>query len=196
MARYRGPVLKRCEKVGLTPQMLGVDKESIRRKDRRQKKLSEYGIQLKEKQKAKFFYGLQEKQFRAFFNRASKMKGQAGENLLKLLELRMDNVVYRLGFSSTRREARQMVVHGHFKLNGYKHDIPSAVLSVGDVIEVKEKSKKHPRIVDNIEARSLGVPEWLELDSENKKGKIIAEPRREDLDLPIEERFIVEHYSR
>lgn len=196
MARYRGPVLKKCDALGLTPQSVGVFKESKKRKDKRQKKLSEYGTQLIEKQKAKFFYGMSEKQFRKFYDRAAKMPGQTGENLSKLLELRTDNVVYRLGFAATRREARQMVVHGHFLLNGHKHDIPSACLKVGDVIEVKESSRNHPRIKENIAAKELGVVEWLSLDADAMKGTIVQEPIRDLLDIELEERLIVEFYSK
>lgn len=196
MARYRGPVLKRCASLGLSPEAVGVFKESNRRKEKRQKKLSEYGTQLREKQKAKFFYGMQEKQFRAFFDRAAKMPGQTGENLARLLELRMDNIVYRLGFASTRKEARQMVVHGHFLLNGKSHDVPSMCLKVGDVIEVKEASKNHPRIKDNIAARSLGVVRWLSVDPDAMKGTVVENPIRELLDFELEERLIVEFYSK
>lgn len=197
MSRYMGPVLKRCEALGIEPQVLGIDKESKQRKhDRRMKKVSEYGMQLKEKQKVKFVYGVQEKQFRTIFQRASKMKGQAGENLLKLLELRMDNIVYRLGLAATRKEARQMVVHGHFTLNGKKHDIPSTALKVGDVIEVKEKSKSLPRFKENVETHPLGLVSWLSVDYDKMKGTVAEEPKREELDLPVQEHLIVELYSK
>lgn len=196
MARYRGPVLKRCASLGLTPEQMGMSKSSNRRKDKRQKKLSEYGTQLREKQKAKFFYGMQEKQFRAFFDRAAKMPGQTGENLARLLELRMDNIVYRLGFAATRKEARQMVVHGHFLVNGSAHDIPSMCLKPGDVVEVRENSKGHPRIKDNLAARSLGVVRWLSVDPDAMKGTVVENPIRELLDFELEERLIVEFYSK
>ncbi len=196
MARYRGPVLKRCASLGLAPEAVGVFKESNRRKDKRQKKLSEYGTQLREKQKAKFFYGMPEKQFRAFFDRASKLPGQTGENLARLLELRMDNIVYRLGFASTRREARQMVVHGHFLLNGAAHDVPSMCLKPGDVIEVKEASRNHPRMKENLAAKSVGVVRWLSIDPEAMKGTVVENPIRELLDFELEERLIVEFYSK
>ncbi len=195
MARYRGPVLKRCSSLGLSPQAVGVFKESNRRNDKRQKKLSEYGTQLREKQKAKFFYGMQEKQFRSFFNRAAKMPGQAGENLHRLLELRMDNIVYRLGFAATRREARQMVVHGHFLLNGKSHDVPSTCLKIGDVVEVREKSKNHPRIKECV-SKSIGAVRWLSFDPEAMKGTVVENPIRELLDFELEERLIVEFYSK
>ncbi|NLM05633.1 MAG: 30S ribosomal protein S4 [Tissierellia bacterium] len=197
MARYLGPILKRAESLGVQTQVLGVNKESRRRKKQmRQRKVSEYGLQLKEKQKAKFVYGLQEKQFRNLFARANKMKGQAGENLLKLLELRMDNIVYRLGFASTRKEARQMCVHGHFTVNGKKHNIPSTALAVGDVIEVKERSRSHAKIKENIESRPVGIVSWLNVDYDKMKGTVLEEPKREELDLPIEEHLIVELYSK
>lgn len=196
MARYRGPVLKRCASLGLKPQEVGVFKESNRRQEKRQKKLSEYGTQLREKQKAKFFYGMQEKQFRAFFDRAAKLPGQTGENLARLLELRMDNIVYRLGFASTRKEARQMVVHGHFLLNGLPHDVPSMCLKVGDVIEVRESSKGHPRMKDNLAAKAIGVVRWLSVDPEAMKGTVVENPIRELLDFELEERLIVEFYSK
>lgn len=197
MARYLGPILKRSESLGIQPQLLGINKESKQRKKvNRNKKVSEYGLQLKEKQKAKFVYGVQERQFRTLYRRATKMKGQAGENLLKLLELRMDNIVYRLGFASSRREARQMVVHGHFTVNGKHHDIPSTSLAVGDVIQVKEKSRDHGKLRDNVESHPVGIVSWLNVDYDNYKGTVQEEPKREELDLPIEEHLIVELYSK
>lgn len=195
MARERGPILKRCRRLELEPQVVGINKKSKRQAKQSRKKPSQYGLQLKEKQKAKFVYGMQEKQFRLLFNRAEKMPGVAAENLLQLLERRFDNVVYRMGFASTRREARQLVVHGHFRLNGKKVDIPSQILKEGDVIEVKEKSKKSPKF-RAIAETFVGVQNWLEIDRENLKGTILTLPTREHIDYPIEEHMITEFYSR
>ncbi|NLY73374.1 MAG: 30S ribosomal protein S4 [Tissierellia bacterium] len=195
MARDRGPILKRTRRLELEPQVVGVDKSSKRQSMQTTRKQSQYGMQLREKQKAKFIYGMQEKQFRLLFNRAEKMEGVAGENLLQLLELRFDNVVYRMGFAATRREARQLVVHGHFRVNGKKVDIPSQILKEGDVIEVKEKSKKSPKFKAMAETFA-GVQNWLEVDRENLKGTIISLPTREYIDYPIEEHMITEFYSR
>lgn len=162
----------------------------------RTKKLSEYGVQLREKQKVRRYYGILEKPMLKYFLMADKMQGITGENLLKVLESRLDNVVFRMGLASSRVEARQLVVHGHFLVNGKKVDIPSYFVSVGDVIEVKEKSKKSPKF-KHIQENSQGnTPSWVETDMENLKGKVVAESTREDIDLPVEEHLIVELYSK
>lgn len=161
------------------------------------KKLSEYGIQLREKQKARRYYGILEGQFRKYFEMASKKKGITGENLLQILELRFDNAVYRLGFGASRAEARQMVLHAHFLVNGKKVNIPSYLLKAGDVITVREKSRSLPRIKDVADnGSSRLVPKWLELDAQNLSGKVITLPAREDIDLPLKEHMIVELYSK
>ena len=195
MARERGPILKRCRRLELEPQVVGINKKSKRTSMQTTRKMSQYGLQLREKQKAKFIYGMQEKQFKLLFDRAEKMPGVAGENLLQLLERRFDNVVYRMGFASTRREARQLVVHGHFRVNGKKVDIPSQLLKEGDVISVKERSKKSPKFRVFAETFT-GVQDWLEVDRENLTGKILSLPTREHIDYPIEEHMITEFYSR
>ncbi len=195
MARERGPILKRCRRLELEPQVVGINKKSKRTSMQTTRKLSQYGLQLREKQKAKFIYGMQEKQFKLLFHRAEKMPGVAGENLLQLLERRFDNVVYRMGFASTRREARQLVVHGHFRVNGKKVDIPSQLLKEGDVISVKERSRKSPKFKALAETFT-GVQDWLEVDRENFTGKILSLPTREHIDYPIEEHMITEFYSR
>ena len=159
------------------------------------KKISDYGVQLREKQKAKRFYGLQETQFRNLFEKAAKKKGITGENLLVMLETRLDNVVFRLGFASSRKEARQLVMHGHFTVNGKKVDIPSATVSVGDVIRVKEKSVNSPKFKE-IKDMSISVPAWVSVDVEKLEGKVITMPRREEIDTPIAEHLIVELYSK
>ncbi len=195
MARERGPILKRTRRLEIEPQVVGINKKSKRQSMQTTRKLSQYGMQLREKQKAKFIYGMQEKQFKLLFNRAEKMPGVAAENLLQLLELRFDNVVYRMGFAATRREARQLVVHGHFRLNGKKVDIPSQILKEGDVIEVKERSKKSPKFKAMSETFA-GVQNWLEVDREKLSGKILTLPTRDHIDYPIEEHMITEFYSR
>lgn len=159
------------------------------------KKQSEYGIQLREKQKAKRFYGMQETQFRNLFDKAAKKPGMTGENLLILLESRLDNVVFRLGFASSRKEARQLVTHGHFTVNGKKADIPSMEVKAGDVIKVKEKSQSSPKFKE-VKEMSITVPSWLSVDVEKLEGKVITLPRREDIDTPIAEHLIVELYSK
>ncbi len=161
------------------------------------KKLSEYGIQLREKQKAKRFYGLLESQFRKYFEMANRKKGITGENLLQLLESRLDNVVYRMGFGSTRAEARQLVTHGHFEVNGKRLNIPSYLVKVGDTVDVSEKGKKSVRFKEILDITGAKVvPKWLEVDQENLKGKIVALPAREDIDLNVQEHLIVELYSK
>jgi small subunit ribosomal protein S4 len=160
------------------------------------KKVTEYGMQLREKQKVRRFYGISESQMLKYFNMADKMQGIAGENLLKLLELRLDNVVYRMGLGLSRAEARQLVTHGHFTINGSKASIPSALVSVGDVIEVKEKSKSSEKIKELVDNHNGNTVKWVDMDLENLKGSITAEPTREDIDIPVEEHLIVELYSK
>lgn len=195
MAKYTGPILKRARALGIEPQVLGINKKTNRNPQRGSRKLSEYGLQLREKQKAKFIYGVLEKQFRKLFDKASKMQGIAGENLLLLLELRLDNVVYRMGFAKTRAEAKQLISHGHFLVNGHKVNIPSYTCSVEDVITVKEKSK-NKEIFKDTEGKVWNQAKWVSVDTEKLEGKIIAKPEREDLDFEIEERLIVELYSK
>lgn len=195
MASKQGPILKRARALGIEPQALGINKKTNRNPQRGSGKLSEYGVQLKEKQKAKFVYGVQEKQFRKIFAKAEKMQGITGENLLKLLELRLDNVVYRMGFAKTRNEAKQLISHGHFLLNGKKVDIPSYACSVEDVIAVREKSRSKS-IFKETDDKAWNQAKWVSVDVEKLEGKIIAQPEREDIDFEIEERQIVELYSR
>ncbi len=196
MAREIGPIIKRCRYLGIEPAVLGSSKKLGRRK-RNMRKLSEYGMQLKEKQKVKFIYGVLEKQFRNYYKKAEKMQGIAGENLLMLLELRLDNVVYRLGYGRTRKEARQVVRHNLVTVNGKKANIPSIQLKVGDVIEIKESKKDLQRFKNVLDVTSSRiVPEWLSADQENLKGSINALPKREQLDLPVNETLIVELYSK
>lgn len=195
MARYTGPSLKRARSLELEVQVLGLDKKSNRNPKRNTRKLSDYGIQLREKQKAKFIYGVNEKQFRNIYKRADRMAGQTGWNLLKLLELRFDNVVYRMGFAKTRAQARQLIVHGHFDLNGKKATIPSITLKQGDQISVREKSRKNSFFKNNEENIFNQMP-WVSADSETLSGKVLSEPMRENIDFPIEETQIVELYSK
>ena len=198
MSRYREPVLKRCRYLGISPTVIGIDKESNRKKSlKRQKKVSEYAIQLKEKQKLKFIYGVSEKQFRKYFDMASKKKGKTGEVLLQILESRLDNVIFRLGYAKTRAQARLQVTHGAFEVNGQKVDIPSYLVKAGDVITVRESKKDNSTLKMNIEETAARpVPAWLERDSEKLSGKVIRLSAREDIDLPIEEHLIVELYSK
>lgn len=196
MAINREPVLKRCRSLNIDPSHLGVYKESKRKKQGgRPKKMSEYALQLREKQRAKFIYGVQEKQFRNTFLKASKHQGIAGENLLIMLEQRLDNVVYRMGFSTTRRDARQLVTHGHFTVNGKKVNIPSAQVKPGDVIKVKEKSQNSEKFKE-IKEMQVGVPEWLSVDREKLEGTVLTSPTRDQIDIPIQEHLIVELYSK
>ena len=200
MAVNRVPVLKRCRALGLDPVYLGIDKKSMRgaANGRRQgKKLSEYGLQLREKQKAKFIYGVLEKPFKNYYVKAKQMKGQTGENLMILLESRLDNVVFRAGFARTRREARQVVDHKQLTVNGKTINIPSYLIKAGDVIEVRENKKDLHRYED-IFAVTDGrlVPEWISSDHENKKIVINALPKREEIDIPVDEMLIVELYSK
>ena len=197
MAIDRTPVLKRCRSLGLTPAFLGISKESHRQAKRANRKKSEYGIQLTEKQKAKFIYGLLEKQFRGYYDRAKKMEGITGENLLILLERRIDNVVFRLGLANTRRQARQIVRHGHIAVNGKRLDIPSALVKAGDVISVMEGSRSKEYFKGMAETLAgKTVPAWLIQDAENLGVKVDRCPTREEIDVPIEEHLIVELYSK
>lgn len=197
MAIDRTPVLKRCRSLGLTPAFLGISKESHRQAKRANRKKSEYGIQLTEKQKAKFIYGLLEKQFRGYYDRAKKMEGITGENLLILLERRIDNVVFRLCLANTRRQARQIVRHGHIAVNGKRLDIPSALVKAGDVISVMEGSRSKEYFKGMAETLAgKTVPAWLIQDAENLGGKVDRYPTREEIDVPIEEHLIVELYSK
>ena len=197
MARDMVPVLKRCRSLGLDPIYLGVAKKSNRQSIRGNRKKSEYGLQLTEKQKAKFIYGVLEKPFRNYFEKAERMKGQSGENLMKLLELRLDNVVFRMGYGRTRKEARQIVGHKHISVNGRTVNIPSYQVKPGDVIEIKEKAKGMQRYKDILEVTAGRlVPEWMDVDIENFKGTIKELPAREMIDVPVDEMLIVELYSK
>ena len=197
MAVNKVPVLKRCRSLGLDPIYLGIDKKSNRQLKRANKKVSEYGLQLREKQKAKFIYGVLEKPFRNYFEKAEKMNGQTGENLMVILETRLDNVIFRLGFARTRKEARQIVDHKHVLVNGKAVNIPSYLIKAGDTIEIKEKSKSSQRYKDILDATAgRVVPEWLEADSENLKGAVKSLPTRAAIDVPVDEMLIVELYSK
>ncbi len=197
MAVNRVPVLKRCRALDLDPTFLGYDKKSNRTSARTGKKVSEYGLQLREKQKAKFIYGVLEKPFRNYYKKADRMKGMTGENLMVMLESRLDSVVFRLGFARTRREARQVVGHKHFLVNGKAVQIPSYQVKAGDVIEVKEKAKSLQRYKDILEVTGGRlVPEWLEVDQEAMKGTVKYLPSREMIDVPVDEMLIVELYSK
>ena len=197
MARDMVPVLKRCRSLGLDPIYLGVDKKSNRQSIRGNRKKSEYGLQLTEKQKAKFIYGVLEKPFRNYFKKASKMRGTSGENLMILLESRLDNVIFRLGFARTRKEARQIVGHKHVLVNGKRVNIPSYQIKAGDVVEIREKSKGSQRYKDILEVTGARiVPEWLEADQENLSGTVKALPTREQIDVPVNEMLIDEVYSK
>ena len=199
MAVNREPILKRCRYLGISPMVMGVAKEtSFRNPDaNKRKKVSEYGVQLKEKQKLKFIYGMLEKQFRHYFELAEKMEGQAGENLITLLESRLDNVVFRMGLASTRRESRQLVSHGHFNVNGKRVDIPSYRVKPGDVISLRENSKKSEKFKQVIElTNGRLVPTWIDMNKDESTGKITRLPVKADLDYEIEEHLIVELYSK
>ena len=197
MAVNRVPVLKRCRSLGLDPIYLGIDKKSNRELKRANKKTSEYGLQLREKQKAKFIYGVLEKPFRNYYKKAEKMNGQTGENLMILLESRLDNVIFRLGLARTRKEARQIVDHKHVLVNGKCVNIPSYLIKAGDTIEIREKSKASQRYKDILDATAGRlVPEWLEADQENLKGSVKELPLREAIDVPVNEMLIVELYSK
>ncbi len=197
MAVNRVPVLKRCRSLGLDPIYLGIDKKSRRQLKRANRKVSEYGLQLREKQKAKFIYGVLEKPFHNYYNRADRMKGMTGENLMILLESRLDNVIFRLGFARTRKEARQIVDHKHVLVNGKQVNIPSYLIKAGDTIEIKEKCKSSQRYKDILEVTGgRMVPEWLEADAENLKGMVKELPSRDAIDVPVNEMLIVELYSK
>ncbi len=197
MAVNKTPVLKRCRSLGLDPVYLGYDKKSKRELKRANKKMSEYGLQLREKQKAKFIYGVLEKPFRNYYVKADKMKGQTGTNLMVILESRLDNVIFRLGFARTRREARQIVDHKHVLVNGKQVNIPSYLIKAGDVIEIKEKCKGSQRYKDILEVTGGRlVPEWLDVDQENLRGTVKELPSREAIDVPVDEMLIVELYSK
>ena len=197
MAVNRVPVLKRCRSLGLEPTVLGIDKKSTRELKRANRKMSEYGLQLREKQKAKFIYGVLEKPFRNYYKRADRMKGQTGENLMVILESRLDNVVFRLGLARTRREARQIVDHKHVLVNGKCVNIPSYLVKAGDSIEIKEKCKGSERYKGILEVTGGRlVPNWLEADQENLKGVVKELPTREEIDVPVNEMLIVELYSK
>ena len=197
MAVNRVPVLKRCRSLGMDPIYLGINKKSKRQLKRSNRKMSEYGLQLREKQKAKFIYGVLEKPFRNYFEKAQRMSGMTGENLMRLLESRLDNVVFRLGLARTRREARQIVDHKHILVNGKQINIPSYLIKAGDVIEIKEKHKSSPRYKEIVETTGGRlVPEWLDADLENLKGTVKELPRRDAIDVPVDEMLIVELYSK
>ena len=197
MAVNRVPVLKRCRSLGLDPIYLGIDKKSTRQLKRANRKVSEYGLQLREKQKAKFIYGVLEKPFHNYYDKADRMPGQTGENLMIMLESRLDNVVFRMGFARTRKEARQIVDHKHVLVNGKCVNIPSYLIKAGDVIEIKESAKSMQRYKDilDVTAGRL-VPEWIDADVENFKGTIKNLPTREMIDVPVDEMLIVELYSK
>lgn len=197
MAINRQPVLKRCKTLGINPATMGIDKSSSRNPKQGRKKQSEYGLQLNEKQKVKFIYGVLEKQFRKYYVMATKKQGITGEMLLQILESRLDNVVFRLGLANTRREARQIVNHGHITVNGQKVDIPSYLVKPGDVIAVREKSKNSVRIKEIVETNANRVvPKWLSMDKNTLTGKVITLAARDDIDYEVEEHLIVELYSK
>lgn len=197
MAIDRTPDLKRCRALGIEAALIGRSRKSKRQVHRTMRKTSEYADQLKEKQKAKFIYGVLERQFRNYYEKAKKISGVTGENLLILLERRLDNVVFRLGFSNTRRQARQFVTHGHITVNGKRVDIPSALIKVGDVIEVCEKSQSKEIFKMLKETNNaLSAPAWLESDQANLKGNVVRFPARDEIDVPVNEQSIVELYSR
>ena len=197
MAVNRTPVMKRCRSLDLDPVFLGYNKKSKRQLIRRSRKLSEYGMQLREKQKAKFIYGILEKPFRNYYDKADRMKGMTGENLMTMLESRLDNVVFRMGFARTRREARQVVGHKHITVNGRIVNIPSYIVKAGDVVEVREKSKSIHRFKDILEVTSGRLtPEWVDVDKEALKGTVSQLPKRDQIDVPVNEMLIVELYSK
>ena len=197
MAVNKAPILKRCRSLGLEPAYLGVDKKSKRKLIRSNRKTSEYGLQLKEKQKAKFIYGVLEKPFRNYYKKADNQKGMTGENLMRILESRLDNVVFRMGFARTRRESRQVVDHKFITVNGKVINIPSYLVKAGDVIEVKESAKTMTRFKEISEATAGRlVPEWIELDAEKMAGTVKELPNRDQIDVPVDEMLIVELYSK
>ncbi len=197
MAVNRVPVLKRCRSLGLDPIYLGINKKSNRELKRANKKLTEYGLQLREKQKAKFIYGVLEKPFHNYYVKADRQSGMTGDNLMILLERRLDNVVFRMGLARTRKEARQIVGHKHVLVNGQRVNVPSYLIKAGDEIEIREKSKSSQRYKDILEVTaSRLVPEWLDVDQENLKGTVKVLPLRENIDVPVNEMLIVELYSK
>ncbi|CAK7003668.1 30S ribosomal protein S4 [Tissierella carlieri] len=207
MARYTGPVCRLCRREGMKLFLKGdrcyTDQCAIVKRNyapgqhgQSRKKVTEYGMQLREKQKVRRFYGISESQMVKYFIMADKMRGITGENLLKILELRLDNVVYRMGFASSRAEARQLVTHGHFLVNGSKVDIPSVILSVGDIVEIKERTRGSEKIKDLAANHNGNTVKWISVDIDQLKGSIVAEPTREDIDIPVEEHLIVELYSK
>lgn len=197
MAVNRVPVLKRCRSLGMDPIYLGINKKSNRQLKRANRKMSEYGLQLREKQKAKFIYGVLEKPFRNYYAKAKQMEGMTGENLMRILESRLDNVIFRMGLARTRKEARQMVGHKMVLVNGKQVNIPSYTVAVGDKIEIKEKKKSIQRIKDVLEATNGRlVPAWLEMDRENLTATVKEIPTRDQIDVPVDEVFIVELYSK
>ncbi len=197
MAVNRVPILKRCRSLGLDPVYLGIDKKSNRELKRANRKISEYGLQLREKQKAKFIYGVLEKPFHTYYEKADRMKGMTGENLMVMLESRLDNVIFRMGFARTRRESRQVVGHKFVTVNGRCVNIPSYRVKAGDEIEIREKSKGIQRFKDITEVTGGRlVPEWLDVDAENLKGTVKELPSRDQIDVPVDEMLIVELYSK
>ena len=197
MAVNRVPVLKRCRSLGMDPIYLGINKKSNRQLKRANRKMSEYGLQLREKQKAKFIYGVLEKPFRNYYATAKQMEGMTGENLMRILESRLDNVIFRMGLARTRKEARQIVDHKHVLVNGKQVNIPSYLVKAGDTIEIKENKKGSQRYKEILEATGSNmVPEWLDVDAENLKGSVKELPAREAIDVPVDEMLIVELYSK
>ena len=197
MAISRGPILKKCRALGIEPTVIGIDKKSNKKPKKNMRKLSEYGTQLKEKQKVKFVYGVAEKQFRNYFDRAAKKNGNTGELLLETLELRLDNIAYRLGIGKSRAEARQLVTYAMLEVNGKKVNIPSYICREGDVIAVRETKKSNKAIVDSLEVNKTRlVPSWLDFNKDKLEAKIVRRPTKEDLDFEVQENLIVELYSR
>ncbi len=197
MARNMQPIVKRCKTLGIEPSVMGYDKSTNRNPKQSRKKQSEYGIQLNEKQKVKFIYGVLEKQFRKYYVMATKQAGITGQNLLQILESRLDNVVFRLGLANTRKEARQIVNHGHILVNGAKVDIPSYLVKAGDVVAVREKSKSSARMKEIVEANEKRViPKWLSMDKNKLEGKVLQLSDRDDIDYDVAEHLIVELYSK
>ena len=197
MAVNRVPVLKRCRSLGMDPIYLGINKKSNRQLKRSNRKMSEYALQLREKQKAKFIYGVLEKPFRNYYAKAKQMEGMTGENLMRLLESRLDNVMFRMGFARTRKEARQIVDHKHVLVNGKQVNIPSYLIKAGDTIEIKENKKGSQRYKDILEITAGNmIPDWLDVDSENLKGTVKELPARDAIDVPVDEMLIVELYSK
>ena len=198
MALNKEPILKRCRYLGISPMVMGISKESNRNPGgNNKKKVSEYGMQLKEKQKLKFIYGVLETQFANYYDMAAKQEGMTGENLLRLLERRLDNVIFRMGMAKTRKEARQLVRHNHFLVNGKKANIPSILVRVGDAITVAETSKDSEKFKALAEIMNSRIsPKWLEVDAANASAKVVALPQRDDIEYPVEEQLVVELYSK